>query len=96
MHTNMLTGTFLSRYTAYIFADVEKMLKNCNVTIIKDPMYLNDKGESRFLMSAKSAQAYKDAREMIASMIGTYLRRQNQKLMMNRHPKAPPPLNIII
>jgi len=92
----MLTGTFRSRYTAYIFTDVEKKLKDCNVIIIKDPVYLNNKGESRFLMSAKSTQAYKDAREIIASMIGEYLRNQNKKLMMNRNPKAPPPLNIII
>lgn len=66
------------------------------VTIIKDPVYLNNKGQHRFLMTANSVRAYNDARNIIAVMIGEHLRNENQKLMKNRNPKAPEPLNIII
>lgn len=64
--------------------------------IIKDPVYLNSKGQYRFLMTAGSPRAYKDARDTISNMIGTYLREENQKLIKIRNPKAPKPLNIII
>lgn len=92
----MLSGTFVSRYTEPIFSKIEKALKIKQVMIIKDPVYLNSKGQYRFLMTAGSPRAYKDARDTISNMIGTYLREENQKLIKNRNPKAPKPLNIII
>jgi len=92
----MLSGTFVSRYTEPIFSKIEKALKIKQVMIIKDPVYLNSKGQYRFLMTAGSPRAYKDACDTISNMIGTYLREENQKLIKNRNPKAPKPLNIII
>ena len=74
----MLSGTFRSRYTIYILSNIKEALKRQNVSIIKDPEYLNKKGEYRFLMTANSVKAYKDAQDTIARMIGDYLQNQNQ------------------
>tara|TARA_E500000178_G_scaffold146989_1_gene146646 strand:+ start:223 stop:501 length:279 start_codon:yes stop_codon:yes gene_type:complete len=92
----MLSGTFVSRYAEPIFSKIEKALKMKQVTIIKDPVYLNNKGQYRFLMTASSPESYKDAYDTIANMIGNYLHGENKKLIENRNPKAPEPLNIII
>lgn len=92
----MLTGTFFSRYTEHIFSNIECELKRKKVTIIKDPVYLNNKGQYRFLITASCPKAYKDAHNTISEMIGNYLREKNQKLIKKTNPKAPPPLNIII
>lgn len=94
----MLSGTFRSRYAIYILSNINEALEKQHVSIIKDPEYLNKKGEYRFLMMAESIKAYKDAQDTIALMIGNYLQNQNQKqkLMKNTKPNIPPPLNIII
>lgn len=89
----MLVNTFLSRYTNHIFEDVKQELKKKNVILMKDPYYLNKKGEGRFMISADTHQNYQVAIQIIGDMIGQYLNK-DKKLITRKN--APKPLNIIL
>lgn len=96
---NMITNTINSRYAAYIFKEIEKQLTKNNTHFLKDPYYLNKRGESRFMISSPDLDTYKKSIDTISEMIGEYINNyENKKLTKKRNSKTTPPspLNIII
>lgn len=94
----MITNTFKSHYLNFIFNDVEKRLKQNKACLIQDPVYLNQDGEYRFMITCNSMNDYRNCYNIISEMIGDYVRSMNhtQKLNINSDRKRPPPLNIIL
>lgn len=90
----MIVKTFRSRYTIHIFEEIKNTLKKEDIHITKDPYYLNNAGEGRFMISANTIQEYNTAIQTVSNMIGHYLNKD--KKLIHKNNKAPPPLNIIL
>jgi hypothetical protein len=74
---------------------VQQELKKMDVLIMKDPYYLNKKGESRFMISVNTIQEYNTTMQSISDMISNHLNK-DKKLNYKKKSNIPRPLNIII
>lgn len=93
----MITKTIKSHYICYLFHEIEKQLSVDNVTLLKDPYYMNKSGQGRFMIAAPSVELYNKSMNKISTMISDYIHsKKSQKLIGKKKANAPQPLNIII
>ena len=91
----MITKTFRSRYVIPIFDEIQLELEKMDVLLIKDPYYLNKKGEGLFMISVNTIQEYNTAMQFISDIITNRLI-NDKKITCKKRTHNIRPLNIIL